>query len=86
MEPEPGDAEVTIWSRWWRRRAWAKIDGIGKALAGKRSPRSSLTGHLEYYEHLREKFPPDIFTLFDLQGLSAKKDQERFMTISAFTH
>jgi len=49
-----------------------EIDGIGKALAEKITT-LVLTGHLEYYEHLREEFPPDIFTLFDLQGLGAKK-------------
>lgn len=49
-----------------------EVDGIGKALAEKITT-LVLTGHLDYYEHLREEFPPDIFTLFDLQGLGAKK-------------
>jgi len=48
------------------------VDGIGKALAEKIST-LVLTGRLEYYENLREEFPPDIFHLFELQGLGAKK-------------
>ncbi len=50
----------------------AEVDGIGKALAEKIST-LVLTGRLEYYENLREEFPPDIFHLFELQGLGAKK-------------
>jgi len=50
----------------------AKIDGIGKAIAEKIETLVS-TGELPYYEELREAFPPDILTLFDLQGLGAKK-------------
>lgn len=49
-----------------------EIDGIGKAIAEKITTLVT-TGKLEYYDTLREEFPPDIFTLFELQGLGAKK-------------
>jgi len=48
------------------------VDGIGKATAEKIATLAT-TGSLDYYTELREEFPPDIFTLFDLQGLGAKK-------------
>ncbi len=48
------------------------LDGIGKATAEKISALVT-DGHLGYYDELREEFPPDILTLFDLQGLGAKK-------------
>ena len=49
-----------------------EIDGIGKAIAEKITTLVT-TGRLQYYDTLREEFPPDIFTLFELQGLGAKK-------------
>jgi len=48
------------------------VDGLGKATSEKIST-LVLDGHLPYYEELRESFPPDILTLFELQGLGAKK-------------
>jgi len=48
------------------------LDGIGKATAEKISALVT-EGRLPYYEELREEFPPDILTLFELQGLGAKK-------------
>lgn len=49
-----------------------EIDGIGKAIAEKITE-LVRTGKLEYYEKLREGFPRDILTLFELQGLGGKK-------------
>ncbi len=49
-----------------------EIDGIGKAIAEKITTLVT-TGKLDYYDTLREEFPPDIFSLFELQGLGAKK-------------
>jgi len=49
-----------------------EIDGIGKAIAEKISTLAA-TGTLPFYENLKESFPPEIFQLFDLQGLGAKK-------------
>src|SRR3954463_15037916 len=49
-----------------------EIEGIGKAIALKITTLVQ-TGKLDYYDELREQFPPDIFTLFELQGLGAKK-------------
>ncbi len=49
-----------------------EIDGIGKAISEKISTLVQ-TGRLDYYDALREEFPPDIFTLFEVQGLGAKK-------------
>lgn len=48
------------------------VDGIGKATAEKIT---SLVcdGKLEYYDHLSDEFPPDILSLFEIQGLGAKK-------------
>lgn len=48
------------------------VDGIGKA-TGEKIAGLSTNGRLEYYDNLREEFPPDILTLFDIQGLGAKK-------------
>lgn len=50
----------------------AKIDGIGKAIAEKLTELIT-TGRMTYYVELKEEFPPDIFELFDLPGLGAKK-------------
>lgn len=49
-----------------------EIDGIGKAISEKITELVQ-TGRLEFYEKLREEFPPDILTLFQLQGLGGKK-------------
>ncbi len=48
------------------------VDGIGKATAEKIT---SLVrdGKLDYYDQLSDEFPPDILSLFELQGLGAKK-------------
>lgn len=48
------------------------LDGIGKATAEKIAGLVT-DGRIDYYDHLREEFPPDILTLFELQGLGAKK-------------
>lgn len=48
------------------------VDGIGKA-TGEKIAALVRDGHLDYYDNLREEFPPDILTLFELQGLGAKK-------------
>ena len=49
-----------------------EVDGIGKAIAEKITT-LVRTGRLEYYDKLRGEFPPEIFQLFELQGLGAKK-------------
>jgi DNA polymerase (family 10) len=48
------------------------VDGIGKATAEKIATLSN-TDRLDYYNDLRDEFPPDILTLFDIQGLGGKK-------------
>jgi DNA polymerase (family 10) len=48
------------------------VEGIGKAIAEKITTLAQ-TGRLEYYETLRDAFPPEISVLFELQGLGAKK-------------
>lgn len=49
-----------------------KIDGIGKSIAEKIAALAE-TGKLDFYDDLRDQFPPEIFELFELQGLGAKK-------------
>ena len=49
-----------------------EIDGIGKAIAEKITT-LVRTGSLPQYDALRESFPADILTLFELQGVGAKK-------------
>jgi DNA polymerase (family X) len=49
-----------------------EVEGIGKAIAEKITALVQ-TGRLEYYENLRNTFPPEIFVLFELQGLGARK-------------
>ena len=49
-----------------------KIPGIGKAIAAKIKELVE-TGSLRYFEELRGEFPADIFQLFSLPGLGAKK-------------
>lgn len=48
------------------------IDGIGKAIAEK-IVILATTGTLPFYEELKAEFPPEILTLFEIQGLGAKK-------------
>jgi DNA polymerase (family 10) len=48
------------------------VEGIGKA-TGEKIAQLAATGRLEYYDNLREEFPPDILTLFEVQGLGGKK-------------
>ena len=48
------------------------VEGIGKATAEKIATLST-TGRLDYYDALRDEFPPDILTLFEVQGLGGKK-------------
>ncbi len=50
----------------------AEIDGIGKAIEEKITTLVE-TGRLPYYDELLDEFPPDIFSLFEIQGLGAKK-------------
>ena len=66
------------------------VDGIGKA-TGEKIAALVRDGHLDYYDNLREEFPPDILTLFELQGLGAKKikllwDQLGVHSISSLEH
>ncbi|MFZ4588066.1 MAG: DNA polymerase/3'-5' exonuclease PolX [Terrimicrobiaceae bacterium] len=49
-----------------------EVEGIGKA-TGEKIAQLAATGRLEYYDNLREDFPPDILTLFEVQGLGGKK-------------
>ncbi len=49
-----------------------QVDGIGKALDEKITS-LHRDGKLEYYDDLRAEFPADIFTLFELRGIGAKK-------------
>ncbi|MEI8292767.1 MAG: DNA polymerase/3'-5' exonuclease PolX [bacterium] len=48
------------------------VDGIGKA-TGEKIAELATQGRLAYYDDLREEFPPDILSLFEIQGLGAKK-------------
>ena len=48
------------------------IEGIGKAIAEK-IVILATTGKLPFYEELKATFPSDILTLFEIQGLGAKK-------------
>jgi DNA polymerase (family 10) len=48
------------------------IKGIGEALRDKLGEMAK-TGKLEFYEKLKEEFPPTIFDLFEVQGLGPKK-------------
>ncbi|PWU09134.1 MAG: DNA polymerase/3'-5' exonuclease PolX [Verrucomicrobia bacterium] len=49
-----------------------EIDGVGEAIAEKLCELAQ-NGRLEYYEKLREEFPPNILTLFRVPGLGSKK-------------
>lgn len=57
-----------------------EVEGIGKAIAEKITTLVQ-TGQLEYYETLREAFPPEISRLFELQGLGAKKIKALYDTL-----
>lgn len=48
------------------------IKGIGEALRDKLGEMAK-TGKLEFYQKLKEEFPPTIFDLFEVQGLGPKK-------------
>lgn len=48
------------------------IKGIGDALRDKLTELAT-TGKLAFYENLRQEFPETLFSLFDIQGLGAKK-------------
>jgi DNA polymerase (family 10) len=48
------------------------VDGIGKA-TGEKIAQLASTGRLSYYDQLREEFPPEILSLFDVPGLGGKK-------------
>ncbi len=49
-----------------------EVEGLGKATSEKIAA-LVRDGKLEYYDHLADEFPPDILSLFELQGLGAKK-------------
>ena len=57
-----------------------EVEGIGKAIAEKITTLVQ-TGRLEYYEELRDAFPPEISLLFELQGLGAKKIKALYETL-----
>ena len=48
------------------------VDGLGKATSEKVAA-LVRDGHLDYYDRLADEFPPDILSLFEIQGLGAKK-------------
>ncbi len=49
-----------------------EIPGLGTAITAK-VEEMVQTGKLEFYEKLRAEFPPELFDLFELSGLGAKK-------------
>ncbi|HEY5777442.1 MAG TPA: DNA polymerase/3'-5' exonuclease PolX [Terrimicrobiaceae bacterium] len=57
-----------------------EVEGIGKAIAEKITTLVQ-TGRLEYYENLRDEFPPEISVLFELPGLGAKKIKALYETL-----
>src|SRR5580765_4978800 len=54
------------------QEALEKIPGIGKAIAAKIKELVE-TGSLRFFEELKSEFPAEIFELFSLPGLGAKK-------------
>ena len=48
------------------------VEGLGKATSEKIST-LVRDGRLDYYDRLADEFPPDILSLFEIQGLGAKK-------------
>ncbi len=67
LETFPGDIQAMA-----EAGTLQEIDGIGKAIAEKIGT-LSREGRLDYYEELKEEFPADLLTLFELQGLGGKK-------------
>ena len=57
-----------------------EVEGIGKAIAEKITTLIQ-TDRLEYYEKLRDEFPSEIFVLFELPGLGAKKIKVLYETL-----
>ena len=57
-----------------------EVEGIGKAIAEKITTLAQ-TGKLDYYDNLRDAFPPEIFVLFELQGLGARKIKALYETL-----
>jgi DNA polymerase (family 10) len=55
-----------------RENRLGEIPGIGSAIAAKLTELLT-TGRLAYYDKLRDEFPPEIFQLFEIPGLGAKK-------------
>src|SRR5688572_3748470 len=58
-----------------------EIAGIGKAIAEKISELVT-TGQLAYYDALKAEFPPQIFELFQLQGVGPKKIKALWETLN----
>ncbi len=67
LETYPGDIRIMA-----EAGTLGDIEGFGKAISEKVAT-LALTGRLDYYERLKEEFPPEILTLFELQGLGGKK-------------
>jgi DNA polymerase (family 10) len=67
LETLPEDLETVV-----AEERLDAVEGIGNALAEKIAT-LVRDGNLAFYDELRESFPPDIMTLFELQGLGAKK-------------
>ena len=57
-----------------------EIAGIGKAIAEK-IKELVTTGQLAYYDALKAEFPPQIFELFQLQGVGPKKIKALWETL-----
>ena len=57
-----------------------EVEGIGKAIAEKIAT-LVRTERLEYFEKLSDEFPPEIFVLFELQGLGSKKIKALYETL-----
>jgi DNA polymerase (family 10) len=60
------------------------IKGIGEALRDKLGELAK-TGKLEFYEKLKEEFPPTIFDLFEVQGLGPKKIKTLYEELGVFS-
>jgi DNA polymerase (family X) len=63
----PGDIHAMA-----RDNQLEEISGLGKSIAEK-VHELLTTGEMKFYAELKAEFPPDIFELFELQGLGAKK-------------
>jgi DNA polymerase (family 10) len=75
LETLGGDLEKII-----KEDRLQEVEGIGKAIAEKITT-LIRTGRLEYYEKLRDEFPPEISVLFELQGLGARKIKALYETL-----